>query len=243
MNKVLFMTKILFKSSMYLAFALLAKPATSATPTTNQSASSELTNQIQKLSGEAVSERFYVVQPRQSGTAGVFDLSAGGGSNLNSNVNVRSSEMGLRASYHASDRLFFSLGYSQVKNKFSESALRRIREDGIYPDVGFVKSRLDAGLGLNLIYGKARLTKDSVFYFNQYVSLGYGQIQQTDTITTVTTPAAVADVGVSCWFARTASLGLGFKNYYFREQRLASRGNVNHVVGYARLGVLIGGAG
>jgi outer membrane beta-barrel protein len=218
---------------------------TAVDATTAQSADSSksLTDQMSQLSGGSNTEKFYVVQDRQSGNAGVFDLAVGAGFNTNSDVNIQSTESQLRLKFHPTNRLFVSLAGSQVKNKLNRSAQRRIDDDGIYPDVGFVKSRADFSLGYNLIYGKARVSKDSVFYFDQYVALGGGTVEQTNTRDTARTPAIVGDVGASFWFGRRVSFAIGAKAYRFKEIRIASEGIANHVVGYANVGVLMGGAG
>ncbi len=207
------------------------------------SSSKSLSEEMDKLTGGSTSEKFYVVQDRQSGSSGVFDISVGGGINTNSDVNLKSTETIGKLKYHAGDRFFISAAHSQVKNQFNVSATRRIDEDGIYPNVGFVKSRSDLAVGFNLIYGKARLTKDSVFYFDQYIALGGGVVEQSNTRETVKTPVMTGDLGVSFWFGRRVSLGLGAKNYRFKETRIASEGIANHVVGYATVGALLGGAG
>ena len=202
-----------------------------------------LTDQMQQLSGGSSSEKFYVVHDRRSGNAGVFDISAGAGYNTNSDVNIRSSEQMARINYHATDKVFLSVAGSQVHNQFNLSAQKRMEEDGTFPNVGFVKSRVDLSIGYNLIYGKARVSKDAIFYFDQYVAIGGGVINQTNTREEVKTPAAVVDIGASFWFGRTVSLALGAKTYRFKETRLASEGVANHVVAYANLGMLLGGAG
>ena len=163
--------------------------------------------------------------------------------NATGDVNVRSTESIFRAKYHSNNHLFVALSTSQVRNQFNLSAQRRITEDGIYPDVGFVTGRSDLSFGRNFIYGKARITKDAVFFFDQYASIGAGFIEQTDTRTSVVTPALVGDLGVSFWFGGRVSLAVGAKSYLFHETRIASGSNENHVIGYGNLGMLLGGAG
>lgn len=219
------------------------KAAFAAGKSSSRADSESLSEQMQQLSGGSTTEKFYVVQPRRSGNSGVFDVSIGGGYNTNSDVNIRSAERMARINYHATNSLFLSIAGSQVHNQFSLSAKKRMEEDGVYPNVGFVKSRADFSIGYNLIYGKARVTKDAMFYFDQYICLGAGIINQTNTKEEVKTPAGVADIGASFWFGRAVSMAIGAKAYRFKETRLESEGIANHVVAYANLGVLLGGAG
>lgn len=219
-----------------------AIPAAAATTGSNN-ANVGLADQMDQLSGGSNREKFYVVQSQKSGNVGVYDLAIGAGVNATGDVNVKSTDTIFRAKYHASNRFFVSLASNQVKNQFNVSAQRRITEDHIYPDVGFVTARNDLSFGYNLIYGKARFTKDTVFFFDQYASLGVGLIEQTDTRHSYVTPAIVGDLGISFWFARRVSLAVGGKTYRFHETRIATSSGANHVIGYANVGVLLGGAG
>jgi outer membrane beta-barrel protein len=227
---------------LFAAEGASAIPAAAATATP-QKKRAGLADQMEQLSGGSNREKFYVVQSQKSGNAGVYDLAIGAGVNSTGDVNVKSTDTIFRAKYHANNHFFVSLASSQVKNEFNESAKRRISEDGIFPDVGFVTSRNDLSFGYNLIYGKARFTKDTVFFFDQYASLGVGFIEQTDTRRSSVTPALVGDLGISFWFARRVSLAVGGKTYRFRETRIATSSTANHVIGYANLGMLLGGAG
>lgn len=232
------MTQMLFAADGSAAIPVAA--AATATP---QNSNVGLAEQMEQLSGGSNREKFYVVQSQKSGNAGVYDLAIGAGVNATGDVNVKSTDTIFRAKYHANNHFFVSLASNQVKNEFNESAKRRVSEDGIYPDVGFVTSRNDLSFGYNLIYGKARFTKDTVFFFDQYASLGVGLIEQTDTRHSYVTPAVVGDLGISFWFARRVSLAVGGKTYRFRETRIATSSTANHVIGYANLGMLLGGAG
>lgn len=230
--------------SFSLSQGLFATEQSPSSPAAVASSSSRsLADQVEQLSGGSTGEKFYVVHSQRSGNVGVYDLAVGAGVNTTGDVNIQSTDTMIRAKYHANNHMFVSLAASQVKNQFNASAQRRISEDQIFPDVGFVTSRSDLSFGYNLIYGKARLTKDAVFYFDQYVALGAGLIDQTDTRNSVVTPAMVADLGISFWFGGRVSLAVGAKTYRFQETRIASRGTANHVIGYGNLGMLLGGAG
>jgi outer membrane beta-barrel protein len=220
-----------------------APTAAVATGVSGSDSSKSLADQMNLLSGGTNAEKTYAVHEQRSGNVGVYDIAAGAGVNTTGDVNLRSTDAMVRLKYHATNHLFVSLGHSQVKNQFNLSAKRRIDEDRVYPNVGFVTSRNDLSLGYNLIYGKARLTKDAMFYFDQYAALGAGMIGQTNTRENLMTPAMVADLGVSFWFGGRVSLAVGAKGYRFKEIRIASSGMTNHVIGYANLGMLVGGAG
>lgn len=188
-------------------------------------------------------ERMYVVQDRSVGLGGRFEVSAGAARNFNSNIYLDSYENSLLLTYHANDRFFTSLYGSYVYNELTRSGEAAWEEDGIYPNTAFVKRRYDATLGFNLIYGKARVTRDTMFYFDQYVALGGGLVEQSDGLADTRAPAVVADAGFALWFGPRLSVRLGVKDHYFEERRPLDASRVHHVLGYSTVGFLLGGAG
>ena len=145
--------------------------------------------------------------------------------------------------YHINDRFYTSLYGSYVNNELTESGQQAWEKDGIYPNAAFVKSRYDGTVGFNLIYGKARVTQDAMFYFDQYVALGGGVVRQSDGAEETQSPAAVADLGFALWFGKRLTFRLGVKDHFFEERRPLDASKVHHVLGYSTVGFLLGGAG
>jgi outer membrane beta-barrel protein len=191
------------------------------------------------LPSTAETEKFYVVQDRAVGLANRVEVAVDAARNFNSNIYVRSYEAGVRAIYHASNRWFLDAGISKVYNELTDSGRHAWANDGIYPDTSYVKQRWDVAVGFNAIYGKARMTQDTVFYFDQYVAIGGGQVTQDNSIEQSTTPALTGDVGLAVWLGRKISFRVGAKDYYFMERRVATQSKVNHLLGYGAVGVML----
>lgn len=208
---------------------------------------SSLSQEMEDLGGgdklAGARERMYIVQDRSVGLGGRFEVSAGVAKNFNSNIYIDSTENSLLLTYHFSDRWYSSVYGAQVYNELTKSGEDAWEDDGLYPNTAFVKRRYDATVGFNLIYGKARVTQDAMFYFDQYVALGGGMVEQSDGLETLRVPSTVADVGFALWFGRRLSLRLGVKDHYFEEHRPVDTSRVHHVLGYSSIGFMLGGAG
>jgi outer membrane beta-barrel protein len=220
-----------------------ASPAAKTQAATKSNLSSELTD---LSSGDKIAlpdEKMYIVQDRAQTLGGRFEVSVGAAKNFNSNIYVDSSESNVLLTYHWSDRWFTSAYGSYVNNELTDSGRQAWESDGIYPNTSFVKRRFDATVGFNLLYGKARVTQDAMFYFDQYFALGGGVVDQTDLTEETRSPALVADAGFALWFGNRVTLRLGVKDDFFQEKRPLDTSKVHHVLGYSSVGVLLGGAG
>lgn len=243
-------------TGLYLAIALPILPlgtgamAQSADVKASQplaATKSTLSQDMEDLaSGDKISggrERMYIVQDRGVGLDGRFEVSVGAAKNFNSNIYLDSTENSLLLTYHFTDRWYTSAYGSYVYNELTKSGQDAWDDDGIYPNAAFIKRRYDATVGFNLIYGKARVTQDTMFYFDQYIALGGGMVEQSDGAETTRTPAGVADVGFALWFGKRLSLRIGVKDHYFEERRPLDTSRVHHVLGYSTIGFMLGGAG
>lgn len=215
---------------------------------TTKKAEPSLETQLQGLSLNPASEQrksepLYVIQKPQSGTENVWSFQGGMGKTLDSNIFIDSYENFASLTYHINDRFFAKAFGSRVYNEMTESGSRAWEQDGIFPNTSFITSRWDLNLGFNLVYGKARITRDGVFYFNQYFSAGAGRLDQYNGQEESTDTAFNAEAGFSLWFGQYFTMNLGVKNYNYMEHRILDQKRINHLVGFAAMGFRLGGAG
>lgn len=206
---------------------------------------SELTSELKSLEtggfGTVRNEKLYVVQDRHVDLTNALTVMAGVGKDMNSNIYLKTDETTFAARYHFNNFIFAQLDGAQVNSALTESGERIWRNDGIYPDTSFVQRRYGAAMGLNLMYGKVRVTKNFVFYFDQFLTLGMGRIEQSNGLTSSKDPTLTAEAGISFGLGSWASLIFGARDTYFEEKRRSSSSKVHQVVAYSGLGVLIGG--
>ncbi len=201
----------------------------------------ELTDLSRGGFAEAPQEKLYVVQDRHVDLTNSWQFAMGIGTNLNSNIYLDTNETSLAVRYNINNMFFAQLDGAKVNSNLTESGERIWRNDGIYPDTSFVKSRYGAGMGLNLMYGKVRVTRDFVFYFDQFFTLGFGSIEQSNGVVTTKTPTITGEAGVSIGLGNTMSLIVGMRDNYFEERRRNSSSKIHQMVAYSGIGVLLGG--
>lgn len=202
---------------------------------------SELTDLSRGGFTEAPQEKLYVVQDRHIDLTNSWLVSAGVGTNVNSNIYLDTNETNLTVRYNFNNMFFAQIDGAKVNSELTKSGERIYRNDGIYPDTSFVKSRYGAAAGINLMYGKVRVTKEFVFYFDQFFTLGLGSIEQSNGITTTKTPSITADAGLSFGLGKRASLIVGVRDNYFEEKRRTSSDKIHQMVAYSGIGVSLGG--
>ena len=185
------------------------------------------------------SEKMYVIQNRYNPLGMRSELALGVGKNFTNDSFLVSNEVSLAYRFFLSDRWNLGLAGSYVFNDFTDTAAQLKKSEGRIPDAAFAKSKADLSLGYNLFYGKFRLSMDQVFYFDQYIALGAGLVQQSK----ATTPAGTFDIGFAFWFGKNLSARLGGKSWIYNEKRSASSATHNNLIGHFDLGYLFGSGG
>lgn len=185
-------------------------------------------------------EKIYVVQDRHVNLTNHVQVNAALGTNVNSNIYLDTRESSLSLRYHFNNTVFMQLDGSRVNNELTESGQKIWERDGIYPDTSFVKSRMGASVGLNAMYGKVRVTKDFMFYFDQFFTLGVGRVVQDNGIKRSSVSAYMGEAGLSIGVGKMASILIGVRDHYFEEQRIASASRIHQIVAYSGVGILLG---
>lgn len=180
-------------------------------------------------------EKIYAVQTRYSPMQYRHEISVGGATHFNSDSHLSSKQVEVDYRFYLSNRVFLGLAGSYVFNSFTDSANRLMRDVGRVPDVDYAKYKADLSVGFNVFYGKFRLSMDQVFYFDQYVSLGGGFAD----LASGRTAMAVGDIGMVFWFGQHMSLRFGVKDYFYKETRDLSSGNVHSLHGHVDVGVVL----
>ncbi len=182
------------------------------------------------------SEKMYVIQNRYNPLSMRSELAIGAGKNFTGDSFLVSNEVSLAYRFHLSDRWNLGLAGSYVFNEFSDTASQLKKAEGRIPDAAFAKTKADFSVAYNLFYGKFRLSMDQVFYFDQYIALGAGMVQQAN----ASTPAGTLDVGFAFWFGKNLSARIGAKSWYYSEKRASSSAAHNNLIGHFDLGYVFG---
>jgi outer membrane beta-barrel protein len=206
---------------------------------------SSLEDQLQSLNLPAnqapagvSTEKLYSVQSRYSPLSRRLELTVGAGQDFTNNAFLSSQQVGGGLRYHFNDRWSLGVNASAVFNSLTLTAQQMIAQDGIVPDAAYARNRWDANLAFNTLYGKFRLSMDQVFYLDQYIALGAGQV----TLDRGTTAMGVLDLGFAFWMGRSGVVRVGVKNHLYQEQRQLASVLTQHWVGHLDIGWMTGGA-
>lgn len=181
-------------------------------------------------------EKLYVVNKRYSSLTNRHELTLGGGRNFNADAHLDSSLATAAYRYHINGKWSVGLRYSEYYNELSNSGEKLFDNKNLLPDSDFALKSTEAFINFNTIYGKLRVSKDMIVYFDQYISLGYGEIS----LATGQTQNYIADLGFSFWVGRNFSARVGAKNEFYRQQKLNGSKDVHNVQGYLEFGYLFG---
>ncbi len=183
------------------------------------------------------SDQLYAIQSRFSPLKNRHEIGFTGGKNLNQDGHLDSNQYGVLYRYHLNDKWGVGLNHFQMNNTLSSAGKKLLNDNGVIPDRDFVIAQTDLMLEYNLFYGKMRLDLDKVVYFDQYWSIGAGQVE----LGRGSTTAAVLDAGIAFWIGKWASARMGLKNDFYTEQNLNGSTRVHNMVGYLAFGVMLGG--
>ena len=205
------LTGVMMVSSV--SWAAAKKPADKNQPVSleNQLKALDAGNQAPAAANR---EKLYAVQARFLPLRFKSEFTVGGASNLTGDSFLRTQQLEMAYYFHLNDRWSLAFSHAWVDNKFKSDTDNLKTKDGAIPDVPYAITRSDLTVEYNVFYGKFRWSTDSVSYFDQYLALGPGQVEQN----TGSTMAAVADVGFACWLGQWGSARLGLKDYYYKEQ-------------------------
>lgn len=177
------------------------------------------------------SERLYSYQTRAVKLDKTFELKLIGGQIFSGNDFLLSRQYGAGAQFHFNEKWSLGLGYQVVNNKFTTPADKLLEVAGYIPDVDFAKSRMEAFIDYNIFYGKLRFTKDTIFYFDNYIGLGAAQ----NNLNSGNSTGPMAHLGFVFWLNKI-SARLAMVDYYYKEQALLSSGSAHNILGQFEIG-------
>ena len=183
-----------------------------------------------------VQEKLYVVNKRYSSLKNRHELSLAGGKNLIGDAHLDNTLASLAYRYHINSKWSVGLRYSEYYNELSGSGKKLFDNRNLLPDSDFALNSYEAFVNFNTIYGKLRVSPSMIVYFDQYISLGYGNIN----LASGETQNLIADIGFSFWVGKHFSARLGMKNEFYEQQKINGNRNVHNAQGYLEFGYLFG---
>ena len=181
-------------------------------------------------------EDLYAVNERYSSLNNRFELTLFGAHDFAADAHMDSKQSGVTARYHINSRWSLGARYTEYFNQLSASGEALFEQEQLLPDSDFALNSTDAFINFNTVYGKVRLTRDTVVYFDQYISLGYGTVG----LSRGETQMYLADLGLAFWVGKKMSARFGVKNEFYTQQKLNGSNDVHNAMGYLEIGYLFG---
>jgi len=181
-------------------------------------------------------DKLYIVNSRYSNLNKRHELSFAGGNNYTAESHLVNRQMALSYRFHYSSRVSGGIRHTDYQNELSEAGKTLFKNKALVPDSDFAFKSTEAFITYNTIYGKMRVSKTKVVYFDQYVSIGAGKIDLASGEETLTN----VDLGVAFWLGSNMSARIGVKNEFYVQGRLNGKEKVHNAVGFIEFGYLFG---
>lgn len=181
-------------------------------------------------------EKLYVVNKRYSSLTNRHELSISGGRNFKADSHMETKLLSAAYRYHLNSDWSFGARYSEYYNELSESGEKLYENKNLLPDTDYAIRSSELFINYNTVYGKLRLTQDTIVYFDQYISLGYGTVA----LANGETQNYIADLGFSFWIGKHMSARVGAKNEFYKQDKINGDESVHNVQGYIEFGYLFG---
>ena len=181
-------------------------------------------------------EDLYAVNERYSSLSNRFEFTLFGAHDFAADAHMDSKQTGATMRYHINSRWSLGARYTEYFNELTPSGEALFEQEQLLPDSDFALKSSDAFINFNTVYGKVRLTRDTVVYFDQKIYLGYGNVS----LSSGETQMYLADLGLSFWVGKKMSARFGVKNEFYTQKRINGDDNVHNAMGYLEIGYLFG---
>jgi outer membrane beta-barrel protein len=182
-----------------------------------------------RISSSVSEDKLFVVNKR-------YEVTFGGATNFTPDSHLVTRQLGATYRYHLNSRWSFGARYQQFYNELSSAGEKLFESKSLLPDSDFALNSKEAFVSYNTIYGKLRWSQDTVVYFDQYVSLGAGEIELASGKQTL----LLADAGLSFWLGKHMSSRVGIRNEFYSQTQFLGERSIHNAVGYLEIGYLFG---
>ncbi len=181
-------------------------------------------------------DQLYVVNERYSSLKNRHEITLMGANNFTADSHLSTKQTGFSYRYHLNADWSFGARYTRYSNKLTTAGQNLFDSQKILPDSDYALNGQELFVNYNTIYGKLRWTEDTIVYFDQYISLGAGNVK----LSSGKTNLYFADLGFSFWLGKHMSARFGVKNELYTQSQRSGERNVHNANGYLEFGYLFG---
>ncbi len=181
-------------------------------------------------------DQLYIVNTRYSSLKNRHELTLVGSHNFTADSHLDTKHAGATYRYHLNSDWNFGLRYNHYTNKLTGAGNILFENEQLLPDTDYALNSKEIFATYNTIYGKLRWSKDTVVYFDQYISVGVGQIE----LASGGTNHGLVDLGLAFWVGKHGSVRVGLRNEFFNQQQFVGDRFRHNSMGYLEVGYLFG---
>lgn len=181
-------------------------------------------------------DKLHIVNTRYSSLTNRHELTMAGANNFTSESHLETKQVFASYRYHINSKWSLGLRHSIYGNELSSSGKRLFKDKSLLPDSDFAYKSTEFLGTYNGLYGKLRWNADTVVYFDQYFTLGYGDID----LESGPTKTYSLDLGMAFWIGKHMSSRIGLKNEFYKQTKLTGDENTHNAMGYIEFGYLFG---
>jgi len=189
-----------------------------------------------KITPIVSADKYYLVNERYSSLTNRHEVSMLGGHNFNAVSHLDNKQLGAAYRYHLDPRFSFALKYQVYQNQLTDAGKKLYDDQKILPDADYALKSTTLMVNMNTIYGKMRITEKQVVYFDQYVGIGYGDIDLARGLQKMIN----LDLGFAFWLGKNMSARIGLNNEFYEQRKLTGVENIHNAMGYIEFGYLFG---
>ena len=181
-------------------------------------------------------DKLYIVNTRYSSLVNRHEFTIGGARDFMADSHLDTQQATATYRYHIDSKFSLGLRHTMFNNELSASGKSLYNDINYIPDSDYSVKSTELFGTYNLFYGKLRISSSRVLYFDQYITLGYGTVE----LLSMETSTYSADLGVAMWIGKNYSARVGFKNDFYKQQKLNGNENAHNMMGYVEFGYLFG---
>jgi len=224
------MKKIIVGLALLSSFGLMAKEANL------ENKLDDLRIPNDQVSSVISQDQLFAINMRYSSLVNRHELSVAGGNNFTPDSHLTTRQLSGSYRYHLNSTWSFGLRYQKIYNELSSAGEKLFDDKSIVPDSDYALSSLEGFANLHTFYGKMRINSSNVIYFDNYITLGVGQIELAESTERLFT----ADVGFAFWLGKHMSTRIGMRNELYSQNQITGRRNIHNAIGYVEVGFLFG---
>jgi outer membrane beta-barrel protein len=227
------------KTLLYFTFSLFISVGVMAAeeaPKNLQGKLDDLLIPDDKVAPVVSEDKLYIVNTRYSSLVNRHEFSLLGAHNFTADSHLDVKQAALAYRYHLNSKWSFGLRYNRYTNELTSAGQSLFDKERLVPDTDYALNSQELFATYNTIYGKIRWSADTVVYFDQFISLGGGQIE----LASGKTNHGFLDLGVAFWVGNHMSMRVGIKNEFYQQQQVTEERFMHNAMGYLEIGYLFG---